>query len=143
MADSLYCNYTPMQINSIFFKAKGLHGDSETLCPLSQLPLRTHFFLSLSLFKKYLFIWLPRVLVAALGIFSCGMQYSWKLPRWFSGYRLHLQYSRQRFDPWIGKIPGGGLGKPLQYSCLENPMDRGPWWTTVHGVAKSWTRLSN
>ena len=32
---------------------------------------------------------------------------------------------------------------PLQYSCLENPMDRGAWWATVHGVAKSWTQLSD
>ena len=36
-----------------------------------------------------------------------------------------------------------GNGTPLQYSCLENPMDRGPWWATVHGVAKSWTQLSD
>ena len=36
-----------------------------------------------------------------------------------------------------------GNGTPLQYSCLENPMDRGAWQATVHGVAKSWTRLSN
>ena len=34
-------------------------------------------------------------------------------------------------------------GKPLQYSCLENPMDRETWWATVHEVAKSWTRLSD
>ena len=33
---------------------------------------------------------------------------------------------------------GEGNGTPLQYSCLENPMDRGAWWATVHGVAKSW-----
>ena len=38
--------------------------------------------------------------------------------------------------------PGAGHGNPLQYSCLENPMDRGAWWTTVHRVAKSQTRLS-
>ena len=38
---------------------------------------------------------------------------------------------------------GEGNGNPLQYSCLENPMDRGAWWTTVHGVAKSWTLLSD
>ena len=38
---------------------------------------------------------------------------------------------------------GGGNGTPLQYSCLENPMDRGAWWAAVHGVAKSRTRLSN
>ena len=36
-----------------------------------------------------------------------------------------------------------GSGIPLQYSCLENPMDRGAWWAAVHEVAKSWTRLSN
>ena len=40
-----------------------------------------------------------------------------------------------------GRSPAGGHGNPLQYSCLENPMDRGGWWATVHGVAKSWTRL--
>ena len=38
---------------------------------------------------------------------------------------------------------GEGNGTPLQHSCLENPMDGGAWWATVHGVAKSWTRLSN
>ena len=36
---------------------------------------------------------------------------------------------------------GEGDGTPLQYSCLENPMDRGAWWAAVRGVAKSWTRL--
>ena len=38
-----------------------------------------------------------------------------------------------------GSIPGGGHGNPLQYSCLENPMDRGAWWATVHRVTKSQT----
>ena len=38
---------------------------------------------------------------------------------------------------------GEGNGTPLQYSCLENPMDGGAWWATVHGVAMSWTRLSD
>ena len=42
-----------------------------------------------------------------------------------------------------GRSPEEGNGNPLQYSCLENPMDRGAWWATVHGVAKSWTRLSS
>ena len=37
--------------------------------------------------------------------------------------------------------PGEGHGNPLQYSCLENPMDRGAWWATVHRVAKSWIQL--
>ena len=43
--------------------------------------------------------------------------------------------------PGSGRSPGGGHGNPLQYSCLENPKDRGAWWVTVHRVAKSWTRL--
>ena len=43
----------------------------------------------------------------------------------------------------LGRSPGEGNGNPLQYSCLENPMDRGPWQATVHGVTKSWTRLSD
>ena len=41
--------------------------------------------------------------------------------------------------PDLGGSPGGGKGNPLQYSCLGNPMDRGAWWATVHGVTKSWT----
>ena len=36
----------------------------------------------------------------------------------------------------LGRSPGEGNDNPLQYSCLENPMDRGPWWATVHGVAR-------
>ena len=47
-----------------------------------------------------------------------------------------------KFDPWVGKIPGGGNGNPLQYSCRENSMDRGAWWATVHGIMKSWTQLN-
>ena len=44
--------------------------------------------------------------------------------------------------PGSGRSPGGGNGTPLQYTCLENPMDRGAWRTTVHGVTKSQTPLS-
>ena len=43
--------------------------------------------------------------------------------------------------PELGRSPGGGHGKPLQYSCLDNPMDRGAWWAAVHWIAKTWTRL--
>ena len=45
--------------------------------------------------------------------------------------------------PGSGRSPGGGHGNPLQYSCLENPMDRGAWRAAVHGVTKSRTRLNN
>ena len=43
--------------------------------------------------------------------------------------------------PELERSPGEGNGNPLQYSCLENPMGREAWWATVHGVAKSWTKL--
>ena len=39
----------------------------------------------------------------------------------------------------LGRSSGGGRGNPLQYSCLENPMDRRAWWAAVHGFSKSWT----
>ena len=42
-----------------------------------------------------------------------------------------------------GRSPGEGNGNPLQYFCLENPMDRGTWWATIHRVVKSWTGLSD
>ena len=45
--------------------------------------------------------------------------------------------------PGLGRSLGKGNGNPLQYPCLENPMDRGDWWATVHGVTKSQTRLSD
>ena len=45
--------------------------------------------------------------------------------------------------PGSGRSPGGGHGNPLQYSCLENSMDRGAWRATIHGVTKSQTRLSD
>ena len=45
--------------------------------------------------------------------------------------------------PGLGRSHREGHGSPLQYSCLENPMDRGAWWATVHGVTKSRTQLNN
>ena len=47
-----------------------------------------------------------------------------------------LKCRRPEFDPWSGRSPGEGNGNPLQFYCLENSMDRGAWWATVHGVAK-------
>ena len=52
------------------------------------------------------------------------------------------------WETWVRSLcredsPGEGNGNPLQYSCLENPMDGGAWWATVHGVTKSQTRLSH
>ena len=54
----------------------------------------------------------------------------------------HLQCKRPRFNPWVGKI-SWGRESPLQYSCMENSMDRGAWWATVHGIAKGWIRQND
>ena len=64
------------------------------------------------------------------------------LPRWLSGKNPPANAGDAGSIPRSGISPGGGHGNPLQYSCLENSMDRGAWQATVYGVAKSWTRLS-
>ena len=51
-------------------------------------------------------------------------------------------------ETWVqslgwGRSPGGGHGDLLQYSCLENPLDKGAWWATVHGITKNQTQLSD
>ena len=46
------------------------------------------------------------------------------------------RHKQHGFDPGLGRSPGEGNGNPLQYSCLGNPMDRGAWWASVHGVSK-------
>ena len=53
------------------------------------------------------------------------------------------RHERLGFGLWVGKVPGGGDGNPLQYSSLGNPMDRGAWRAAVHRVTKSRTRLSD
>ena len=55
---------------------------------------------------------------------------------------IALCISNFNYKP-LGTKHGKGNGNPLQYSCLENPMDGGAWWAVVHGVAKSWTQLSD
>ena len=66
--------------------------------------------------------------------------------RWHSGKEYSCQCrkcKRLKFYPGLGRSPGGGNGNLLQYSCLENSMDRGAWWATVYGVAKSGAQLIN
>ena len=62
---------------------------------------------------------------------------------WASLSFFGLRGNAFSFLPLSMMLAGEGNGNPLQYSCLENPMDGGAWWAAVHGVAKSWTRLSN
>ena len=65
----------------------------------------------------------------------------------FPGGSVVKEFACQAGDlgliPDLGRSPGEGNGKPLQYSYLRNPMDRGVWWATVHGVTKSRTQLSD
>ena len=68
-----------------------------------------------------------------------AMEFAW----WLSGKESACNAGDSGSIPGSGRSPGEGSGNPLQYSCLGNPMDRGAWWATVHGVAKSRTRLSD
>ena len=87
---------------------------------------------------------------------SIGMEYQENRRLLFSDLRIHwaslvaqmVKNPPAMRETWgrplgLRRYPGGGHGNPLQYSCLENAMDRGGWWATVHVVAKSRTRLSN
>ena len=130
------------------------------LGPISHQTLNTRFIASSVLHL------LPTLLLLHLPWFSAGTFPPQGLCRCFSGCRdctspryylqdticLVAQMTKclpaMRVDlgsiPGSGRSPGEGNGNPLQYSCLENPMDGGAWWATVHGVTKSRrTRLSN
>ena len=67
------------------------------------------------------------------------------LPRWCRGKESACQCRKRKVCssiPGSGRSPGAGNGNPFQYSCQGNPMDRGAWWATVHGVSKSQRQLS-
>ena len=66
---------------------------------------------------------------------SSNLSQAVKSPPTTAGNRWH------EFHPWVKKTPGGEHGSPLQYSCLEDPMDRGAWRATVHGVTENRRRL--
>ena len=61
---------------------------------------------------------------------------------WLSGKESACSAGDPGLIPGSGRSPGKGIGYPLQYSYLEKPMDRGAWWATVYGVAKSGTQLT-
>ena len=76
---------------------------------------------------------------AVVYVYEC----SWASQGRLSGKESACSAGDSGLIPGSGRSPGEGSGNPLQYSCLENSTDRGAWWATVHGVAKSWTRLSD
>ena len=66
------------------------------------------------------------------------------LYQYFTGCKKILSAMQETlFNPWVRRSPGEEYGNTLQYSCLENPMDRGAWGLTVQGVTKNWTQLSD
>ena len=91
------------------------------------------FFFKILIFFSYVFIWLPLVLILACGIF----------PGRSDSKESACTAGDPGSVPRSGGSPGKGNGNPFQYSCLENAMDRGAWWATVHGVTKSRTGLSD
>ena len=70
-------------------------------------------------------------------LFFCGGGCFVWLPRWLTDKDSIYQWRRHGFDPWVGKISWRRKWQPLQYSCLGDPMDRGAWQATVHGIAES------
>ena len=65
------------------------------------------------------------------------------LPKWLSSKESTCQAGDMGSIPGLGRFPGRGNGNRLQYSCLENSIDKGAWRATVHGVTKSQTQLSD
>ena len=94
-----------------------------------------------AILKKCYFWWVMWNCISRL-LFTderVGRSYIWKQMPWVA---CQCRCKRTRIRSPSGEDPpGGGHGNPLQYSCLENPMDRGAWRATGHGVKKSWTRL--
>ena len=62
---------------------------------------------------------------------------------WLRWLRICLQCRRPGFRSWVKKVPREENGNPVQYSCLENSVERRPWWAMAHGVARSWTWLND
>ena len=83
-------------------------------------------------------------MIPGTGLFCCNLTLkNWTelnsqegLPRWLSGKESTCDAGDSGLIPGSERSPGVGNGNPLQYSCLRNPMDRGVWWATVHGVTK-------
>ena len=76
-----------------------------------------------------------------VGLWSSILGGGGLLPQWLGGKESACNLGHLGSIPGSGRSPGGGLGNPLQYSCLENPMDRGAWQVIVHRVEKSQAQL--
>ena len=114
---------------NIFFLNKRMSVDGKSLC-LLVIEDEEAYFEWLTYARTYLILYLlpPPLGFPGVSVVASACQ----------GRRC----KRCGFYPGLGRSPGGGNGNPLQYSCLEHPMDRGAWQTTVHGITKGQTQLS-
>ena len=113
-------------------------------CPVSP----TLFFKRLSFPQCIAFVIYSSVVIKlidhiCMGLFL-GCLFHWSICLFLSQYHVSAcNMGDPGSIPGSGRSPGEGNGNPFQDSCLENPMDREAWWATVHGIAKSQTRLSD
>ena len=102
------------------------------LCTQCEWEVKTH-----KICSSHHFLQISLVILCLTQI--CGLR-ALDFPRGTSSKEPACQWRRHRDRssiPGLGRSPGGGHGNPLQYSCLENPMDRGTWWATVHRITRS------
>ena len=95
---------------------------------------------------EYIYIYTPHIFFihsSVNGHLGCIHVYIVGFPGGSDGKAFTHNEGDPGLIPVSGRSPGEGNGNPLQYSCLENSMDRGAWWATVHGVTKSQTQLSD
>ena len=89
-----------------------------------------------------IFLMLPPQLVAPVqGMWSMSGPWASQVVLVLKNLPANAEDMRPGFNPGAGRSPVEGHDNLLQYSCLENPLDRGAWWATVHRVTKSWTRV--
>ena len=113
------------------------HGRAQTCTHVTQKKKKknSNFKCSLSWKTKIQLVLIYMTLIRT----GCNKQI--QLPGWLSSKESVCSAGDMVLIPGSGRSPRGGPGNPLQYFCLENPMDRGAWWSTVHRVTKSWIWL--
>ena len=112
-------------------------------CPLRVCLSRWECFTQVHVLEVGHIQWLMEIGIKGYSHFSPTSE-AVRLPQWLSGKETACNAGATGdvgTIPGLGRFPRGGHGNPLQYSCLKNPMDRGTWRATVHGVTKSWTQL--
>ena len=99
-------------------------------------------------FLSVFFLFFPPLLLREI-VLTCHLSYSLacsrtpSFPYGSDGKEFACNMGDLGLIPELGRSPGGGHGNPLQYSCLENSMDKRAWWAADHRGSKSWTQLSN